>query len=86
MVYHLCITGREVRLNVYLDGRGFLFTSGETPVTLMNFFLVSATLLIDLMEREGCVVWKMYMYYVTQAQPINIAGCNTNFTHSLDSV
>ena len=77
---------------MYLDGRGFLFTSGETPLALMNFFLVSATLLVDLMERKGVVVWYMcsvedvhvcVVYNITQTQPINITGCNRNFTCSL---
>ena len=39
-------------LYVNLDGRGFLLTSGEAPTDLMNFFLVSATLLVDLQVRE----------------------------------
>ena len=49
---------------MYLDGWSFLFTSGETPLALINFFLVSATLLVDLMEREGVVVTHCVVVHV----------------------
>ena len=48
---------QQEALNWHLDDRGFLLMSEEAAaaavvVVLINFFLVSATLLVDLVEGE----------------------------------